>query len=361
MTNLERRDFLKVSGAGFASMALPLPRGHRRWAFSEDEPSPTLVTIYLRGGMDALNAVVPYSDKRYYELRPTLAIQPEDTAEAKGVIRLDSDFGLHPSLAPLEPFWKSEQLAVVVNAGSPHSTRSHFDAQDFMEYAAPGMRTVRDGWLNRYLHQSRPSERDRGKAPEPALRALAMQGLLPRSLRGEFTVLAVPEKNVLEDERILDLFGPLYGGDMSEGERDEELVFKAGRDTLETLKHFREVVAASKESGRGGYPSGSLASKMRDLARVIRAGEGLEVAALDLNGWDTHINQGATTGAMPNLLSNLSGTLAAFMNDLGPYQKSTVVMVMTEFGRTCRENGNYCTDHGHGGLMFLLGGGVEGG
>ncbi|MDP6539243.1 MAG: DUF1501 domain-containing protein [Planctomycetota bacterium] len=357
---MKRRTFLKASGASFASLALPLPAAHLRSAFGDDEPRPTLVVVYLRGGADPLNMVVPYSDDRYYELRTTIAIPPEDTAEGPGVLRLDRDFGLHPAMSSLMPYWEDEKLAPILNVGSPHPTRSHFDAQDFMEYAAPGMRTVRNGWLNRFLSAS---DRE-GEGSD--LRALAMQGLLPRSLRGSYTALAVPEERVLGDEELLDLYGPLYGGSggaMEPRREGEDSLIDAGRDTFETLERFREIVGRKegRSRRRGRYPDDGLGSAMRDLARVIRSGAGLEVAALDVGGWDTHAGQGGATGSMANRLRSLADALAAFMGDIGPHARRTLVMVMTEFGRTCRENGNSGTDHGHGSAMFLLGGSVAGG
>ncbi len=367
MTPMYRRDFLKAGGAGLASLHLPLPAGHLRREFAGDGEAPTLVVLYLRGGMDALNVLVPYRDPRYYEIRPTLAVAPEDTEEEPGVIRLDGTFGLHPALAALMPFWKSGALAPIVNVGSPHPTRSHFDAQDFMEYAAPGSRTVRDGWLNRYLASTVEKASASSEAGERRLRALAMQGLLPRSLRGRHAALAVPGRKVLADEDMLALFEPLYRGNGADG-ADGGAVFETGRTTMETLALFRRL-AAEGETGDGvSYPATQLARGLRTLARVIRsgarvirAGAGLEVAAIDVAGWDTHAAQGRSSGAMPQLLETLATGLAAFMTDLGPLATRTVVLVMTEFGRTCRENGNYGTDHGHGGLMLLLGGGAKGG
>ncbi len=362
MPMIRRREFLGVSGAGFASLALPVPSGHIEWAFPSEDERPSLVVVYLRGGMDALNALVPYNEDRYYDLRPTLAIPPQDSAESAGVIRLDEKFGLHPALAALEPFWDAGRLAPIVNSGSPHATRSHFAAQDFMEYAAPGLRTIRDGWLNRYLTSS---HRDDGSS-RARLRALAMQGLLPRSLRGSFPVLAVPEKNVLRDDELLDLFGPLYvdpvarDEEMTARDEDRDSIATTGRDTFETLKHFREIVG-SAGTHRARYPESRLGERLRNVAQVVRADEGLEIAALDVTGWDTHADQGGVEGKMADLLRNLAEGLAAFMNDLGPHLDRTIILVMTEFGRTCRENGNYGTDHGHGGLTLLMGGGVQGG
>ena len=348
MTTTSRRTILKATGAGIASLALPFPVSQ---AFAGETKKPTLVILYLRGGMDALNVVVPYKDQHYYDLRPTLAIPAEGE---KSIIKLDSKFGIHPSLGALKPFWDAGKLAPIINVGSPHATRSHFDAQDFMEYAAPGLRTVRDGWLNRYLAGTRTDD-------AATLRALAMQGLLPRSLRGQYNVLAVPEANVLNDEKMLQMFGELYGEHPGKMDRPEDGVVKAGRYTAETLKRFKKIIATSGGRIDAKYPKSRLAAKLRAIAQVIRSGEGLEVAAIDINGWDTHANQGKFDGAMPRLLQDVGDSVAAFMTHLGSHLDNTLIVTMTEFGRTCRENGNYGTDHGHGGCMFLMGGGVRGG
>lgn len=361
MNGLNRRDFLKVAGA--AATALPgLPSvlaqdaGRGTKAVSDVR---TLVTIYLRGGMDALNAVVPFGDKRYYEIRPTIAIPAADGDEGPGVIKLDDTFGLHPSMKALRKWWDAKRFAAVVNAGSPHTTRSHFDAQDFMEYAAPGLRTVKAGWLNRYLEGSKA----RVKSDGPQLRALAMQGLLPRALRGPCPVLAVPDRSVLNNEKVLDTFEDVYGsGGGMEGPRsDDDPVVQAGRETLETLKRYKEIIGSAKKGERKGNYPGGLGDKLRDIASVVRADAGLEVACVDVGGWDHHAQEGSNAGTISRMLENLSQSLDAFAEDLGPYLDSTLVLVITEFGRTCRENGNNGTDHGHGGCMLMLGGGLKGG
>lgn len=350
MIQSSRRSILKAGGAGIASLAFPFPSGFMRSAFAGEDKKPTLVVIYLRGGMDALNVVIPYKDKRYYDLRPTLAI-PQDR-----VVPLDAKFGLHPALKALKPYFDKKQFAPIVSVGSPHPTRSHFDAQDFMEYAAPGLRTVRDGWLNRYLAQSAGKS---DSARNDTLRALAMQGLLPRSLRGTYSVVAIPDRKVLQDKKVLDMFGELYGDEEDVGKRQG--VLQTGRATAKTLERFAKILAKAESRKTKPYPAGALGAKLKAIAQVIRSGEGLEVAALDINGWDTHANQGASDGSMPRLLSGLGDGLAAFMDDLGPFLESTVIVTMTEFGRTCKENGNFGTDHGHGGAMFVMGGGINGG
>jgi uncharacterized protein (DUF1501 family) len=239
--------------------------------------------------------------------------------------------------------------------GSNHTTRSHFDAQDFMEYAAPGDRTVRSGWLNRMLEAGKTDQ-------DSSLRALAMQGLLPRSLRGDFPVLAVPDKKVLKDGELLELFDDLYGEDADQMEkREADSVRDTGRETVETLKRYREIMAKPVSGERAEFPAGKLGDQLKDIAHVMRSDVGLEVACVDVGGWDDHVNEGGVEGNLATRLKTLGDALGAFATDIGERLNDTLVVCMTEFGRTARENGNNGTDHGHGGFMFLLGGKVEGG
>ncbi|MEW6071202.1 MAG: hypothetical protein AB1726_01225 [Planctomycetota bacterium] len=271
MFSLDRRDFLRATGAGLATLRLPLPAGHLRREFAGEEGTPALVVLFLRGGVDALHALVPYGDPRYYEFRPTLAVAPEDAEGERGVIPLDGDFGLHPALAGLLPFWTAKRLAAVVAVGSPHPTRSHFDAQDFMEYAAPGLRTVRDGWLNRYL--TGPAATGASSAGQHR-RGLALHGLLPRSLRGRHPALAVPEASVRGDGTVLERFAPLYGGSPEEPAAEGDVVVAAGRTTLEALAFFRRLAGEADAGGGPAYPDSPLAQRLRVLARILRAGAG---------------------------------------------------------------------------------------
>jgi uncharacterized protein (DUF1501 family) len=356
MVEIRRRDFLKFAGAGAAAAMVP-GLGTSLLAQSRRGGSPALVVIYQRGGMDAINALIPYKDRDYRNIRPTIGIPSTDGDEGAGVLKLDSTFGLHPSLLALMPYWKAKQFAPIINVGSPHRTRSHFDAQDFMEYAAPGIRTVRNGWLNRYLSTTNKV----ATGGEIQFRALAMQGLLPRSLRGSYPVLAVPEKKVLQNDKVLDIFGDVYGSDPMMGKKEDDPVVASGQQTLATLKKYKEIIKKKREGGNVQYPSGKLGQKMKDIASVIHANAGLEVACVDVGGWDHHANEGGNVGTLSNMLKDVGDSLGAFGKDLGDRMDNTLVVVMTEFGRTCRENGNNGTDHGHGGAMFLLGGAVKGG
>ena len=345
----DRREVLRGASA-LAGLGLTAP-----WsAAQEPRPargSPLLVVVFLRGGADFLNIVAPVGDELYRELRPTIGLGPED-----GALPLDDGFALHPALAPLEPLWREKRLAPVVCAGSPHDTRSHFSAQDFMERGAPGMPQVTTGWLNRYLAAS--ARRDASE-----FRAVALQPLLPRSLRGEAPALAVaPEPERAPDEGTLGEFEDLYGGGAMEERREGEPdVIASGRVTIETLRRYRAIVEGAGDAKEARYPRSRFALALRTVAALQRAECGLEVVALDYNGWDHHIRQGGVEGQQARMLGDYAASLAAFCRDLGPRLERTLVLTMTEFGRTVRENGNGGSDHGRGAGMLLLGGRVRGG
>lgn len=363
-SGISRRRFLGtlgVAGSGMAAASLGLPGlSHRLFAAPSRRASTrTLVAIYLRGGADALNIVAPYADPLYEKVRPEISLAAADGDGEKGVVALDERFGLHPALAPLKKHFDRKVFAPIVCVGSPHPTRSHFDAQDFMEYAAPGLRTMKDGWLNRYLAATAT------QSQAGALRAVAMQKLLPRALRGSAPALAVEEGARSGDVKdVLDAFDDLYGADEKMmGERDEsDGAVQVGRETIETLRRLQKILDTKPEGGREvKYPPGGVSAKLSRIAHIIKANAGLEVACFDQGGYDHHINEGADQGALARLLSDLGGGLSAFADDLGDRLADVLVIVMTEFGRTVRENGNRGTDHGHGGCMLVLGGRVNGG
>ena len=395
---MQRRDFLKKSAGalgglslGFGNSSKLQAAASRRKRRKSDKPpveDPVLVVIFLRGGHDQLNTCVPYKDKDYYKLRPTIGINKEK------VIPLNDTFAMNPGMAPLKPFWDQGRFGMVINSGSHHPTRSHFDAQDFMEYAAPGNRTVHDGWLSRYLAATPGREGDSNE-----LRAVAMQELLPRSLRGTYPVLAVPPN--LKDpefERTLTLFEDFYSGDDAKKEQavkkaaearmrsarghkkvsvpiEFDPVMATGQNTIDGLRRLRRILYpeiddrayTSRASDVGPdmivqeYPGTWFASRLQALAKLIKADVGLEVAGTDINGWDHHIGMGSFDGTLARMLEFLASGLAAFMTDLGPDLDRTVIMTCTEFGRVCKENGNDGTDHGHGGPIWLMGGRLNGG
>ncbi|MDP6954705.1 MAG: DUF1501 domain-containing protein, partial [Planctomycetota bacterium] len=332
---------------------------------------PALVVVYLRGGADMLNMLIPRREATYALARPGIGI-----GEEQGRIALDDDWALHPALAPLAPLYKEGLLAPIVNVGSPHTTRSHFDAQDFMEFAAPGNRSVRSGWLNRYLElTSRERAKRRRKGPaETEFRALGMQGLLPRSLRGDYPVLAVPgDAGSKESNAALNRFEKFYGaggqaagqetgmdGRSEEGDEGGSAVVKSGKVTIETLRRLQEILGAGEQVDYG-FPSSGFGRGLARIGQVLASGEGLEVAGIDIGGWDHHANQGGTDGRHAQMLGDLAQSMAAFALQQSGRLDRTALLVMSEFGRTVNENGSDGTDHGHGGGMLLLGGGVRGG
>lgn len=367
-----RREFLAGSSAFMGAAALGLNTEALADALREQGHAPTLVTIYLRGGADPLQTIIPAGDPEYYRVRPTIAVPAKSKNPGRAVMPVSRLFGFHPALEPLMPLYKNKKMAGIVSVGSTHPTRSHFDAQDFMERAAPGVKSVTEGWLNRYLTAT-SSEGDR------PLRALSMQPTLPRSLRGRYPVLAVPTGAT---DRAMSAFELMYScddhaeamlknkgegqarADKQEGQdKTPEVgvnlgIAQAGEESIEKLRHLNKI---TRGRGTGRYPDSGLAKRLSHIAKVIKAGEGLEVAAVDYGGWDHHAYQGGNEGTMAEMLGTLAEAIRAFHDDLGSHMDKTLVLVMSEFGRTVRENGTYGTDHGRGGFMLAVGGMVKGG
>jgi uncharacterized protein (DUF1501 family) len=318
-----------------------------------------LVTIFQRGAVDGLNVVVPHGEGAYYGMRPTIAIprpQGRDVMDANAAIDLDGHFGFHPSLAPLKPLWDDGQLAVVHAVGSPDPTRSHFDAQDFMESGTPGIKSTSDGWLNRAI------------ALDPALstsplRAVAMSAQIPRSLQGHVPAIAISN---LDAFRINGGIVPAsIAGNSFEAmyaQAADAVLRPAGQDTFDALNLLGRLDSKGYQPAAGAvYPRSPLGNSLRQLAQLIKADVGVEVAFADVGGWDHHVNEGGVQGQLAARLRDFSTSLAAFWTDLGNRSNDVVLVTMSEFGRTARENGNRGTDHGHANVMFVLGGGVQGG
>jgi uncharacterized protein (DUF1501 family) len=316
----------------------------QRAALADDAPGrrkKVLVAIFQRGAADGLNIVVPHGEKRYYNLRPTIAV-PQSSA-----IDLDGFFGLHPSLAPLKPLWDRQQLAIVHAAGSPDPTRSHFDAQDYMESGTPGLKATTDGWLNRAL----PAEA--GK-PSP-VRAVSLGPTLPRSLRGANNAVAVDNLNSfsVRDAAAAKVLESMYAGSQ------DQVLGGTGRETFEAVALLQSIQKTPYQPAAGAnYPKGRFAESMRQIAQLIKADVGVEVAFADIGGWDHHVNE---VGQLSARLDEFGSSLAAFYQDLGDRMEDVVVVTMSEFGRTAKENGNRGTDHGHANAMFVMGGPIKGG
>ncbi|MDF3064637.1 MAG: hypothetical protein K0R38_238 [Polyangiaceae bacterium] len=344
---LSRRALL--GGTLLASTSVLL-HGNRSFAAEPVSGRPVLLCVFLRGAADGLNIVVPHAEPEYYKLRPSIAVPPPD--KTGGAIDLDGRFGFNPRLMPLKAAFDAKELAVVHAVGSPHPTRSHFEAQDYMQTGAVGNRSAVHGWLGRYL-ASRPEPN------ENMLRALALSSRAPLSLRGYRDALVTESLKEFrlgvrgELQPVLSRgFTRLYEGE------EQRLAERAGKRALGASALVARVLSEQKKGGK--YPRE--AQDFQDVAKLIKADVGLETAWIDLGGWDTHRYQGSSErGELPQQLERLAQALAAFRADLGPAFERVLVVVMSEFGRTARENGTGGTDHGHGNAMLLLGGKVQGG
>jgi uncharacterized protein (DUF1501 family) len=352
---ISRRIFVKAGGLALVSLGLdPLFLGRAAYALRQPAglapKRKTLVCLFQRGAVDGLSMVAPYGERAYYDERPRIAI-PRDQ-----LVDLDGHFGLHPRLAPLAQLWKNGSLAVVQAVGSPDSTRSHFDAQDYMETGTPGRKATPDGWLNRVCRH------DREHADTP-FKAVAFGPQLPRALAGSAPTLAIDDLRAFgiraggaARDRLTRAFEELYE-DPGTG-----LLASSSAEGFEAMRMLREANLGDYSPANGAeYPPGRLARSLSQIAQLIKADLGLEIAFADAGGWDTHVNQGADQGQLAGRLDELGRGLAAFAQDLGDRLADVVVLTMSEFGRTIRENGTSGTDHGHATAMFVLGGSVRGG
>jgi uncharacterized protein (DUF1501 family) len=358
---MNRRYFIKSGGIALASFGLmtSTPTFLRRaLAETVDKVTggrrKTLIAIFQRGAVDGLNVVVPYGEHGYYDLRPNIAI-PKPDGGAESAINLDGYFGLHPSLQSFKPLWDSKRLAIVHASGSPDSTRSHFDAQDYMESATPGVKSTQDGWLNRYLQ----SKAD----PQKSLfRAVSMTQNMPRAMQGKAPTLAI--SNLADFSiRAGQSSAAMQGGfEAMYDQTVNDALHGTGKETFEAVNYLKQVNPAQYKPENGAdYPRTPFGNALLQIAQLIKAGVGLEVAFTDIGGWDTHVNEGNQQGQLSNLLRQFSTAIAALYTDLGQRMDNVVVLTMSEFGRTARENGNRGTDHGHANAMFVVGNSVRGG
>jgi uncharacterized protein (DUF1501 family) len=316
-----------------------------------------LVVIFQRGAADGLNIVVPYTERNYYAMRPTIAI-PQNQ-----VLDLDGFFGLHPSLASFEPLYHQGYLAIVPAAGSPDTTRSHFDAQDYMESGTPGNKGTVDGWLNRALQSEDMCGNCRHQMEHTAFRAIALGSQIPRTLAGKIEATAI--SNVLDfnvggrgptPSQSGLAFQSLYD------ESSDSLLHTAGESTFEAVKMLRATDPAHYTPASGAvYPATPFGTGMKQIAQLMKANLGVETAFTDIGGWDTHHNQGSVNGDLANRLRDFSEGISAFWRDMGDGAEKITLVTMSEFGRTAEQNGTGGTDHGHANVMFVLGGGVKGG
>ena len=348
---LDRRLFLKSSGLALVAGGF-LPGVFVRMAEAGTPPSRrVLVAIFQRGAVDGLNVLVPHGEKTYYAARPTIAI-PRPGSGGKAAIDLDGFFGLHPSLEPLVPFFRDRSAAFIHAAGSPDATRSHFDAQDFMESGTPGVKSTADGFLSRALAGNRP-------AKTSPLRAVALSPEMPRILAGSSGAIAMTS---------LANFGVGGRGQAAADARSFESMYAdaaagplqaTAQESFEAVRIVRSADPSRISPANGAeYPRGPLGQSLRQIAQLIKADVGMEIAFTDVGGWDTHAGE---EGQLAARLRDFGLAIAAFAKDLGPRMADVTLVTMSEFGRTVKENGNRGTDHGHANCMLVLGGGVRGG
>jgi uncharacterized protein (DUF1501 family) len=349
-----RRVFLKGSALamfGVGSMPAWLSRSLYAADTAEGRKK-ILVAIFQRGAVDGLNMVVPFGEPRYYQLRPSIAI-PKPDGTTNSAIDLDGFFGLHPALAPLKPLFDAQHLAIVDAVGSPDPTRSHFDAQDYMESGTPGYKGAADGWLNRAL----PKE----SGPASPLRAVSLGDTLARTLRGHNDAVAVRSLN---DFQVHDQSGAATFESMYENSLDT-MLHGTGQETFNAVKIMQSIQKqVYVPANDAKYPNGGFGKSLQQIAQLIKANVGVEVAFADIGGWDTHVNETGgqpTNGQLANNLGQFGQALAAFYQDLGDRMEDVTLVTMSEFGRTVKENGDRGTDHGHANVMFVLGGDVRGG
>jgi uncharacterized protein (DUF1501 family) len=349
---ITRRIFLKTGGCALVAYA-GAPRFLLRTAHAAQASGKVLVAVFQRGAVDGLSMVVPHGDSGYAAVRPSIGLQPPRRGESERALDLDGFFALHPALAPLVPLWDHRALAVVHACGSPDTTRSHFDAQDYMESGTPGVKSTTDGWLSRAIG-ARPAQ-------STPFRAVAIGPALPRTLQGGVGAISMQSLDRFDvrtgpDGAARAGFESLY----EQGVRD--LLHGTGRETFDAVKMLKSARASRIVPANGAeYPRVPLGEALRQIAQLIKANVGLEVAFADMQGWDTHVGQGAERGQLALRFRDFGAALAAFSQDLGDKMADVVVLTMSEFGRTVAENGNRGTDHGHATAMLVLGGGVRGG
>jgi len=357
---MNRRFFLKSGSIALASMGVSLsaPAFLERVVMGNTVGGgkrKTLIAIFQRGAVDGLNMVVPFGEANYYESRGSIAIPKPQSGNAEAAIDLDGFFGLHPAMSSFKPLWDSKRLAIIHAAGSPDNTRSHFDAQDYMESATPGVKSTRDGWLNRYLQGKQDKE-------QSSFRAVSMTKTMPRVLQGNAPAVAMANLSDFAiragkaSANIQGGFEAIYGA------KSNDVLAGKGKETFAAVNYLKKANPAQYKPENGAqYPRNPFGNSLLQIAQLIKADVGLEIAFTDMDGWDTHVNQGNSRGQLANLLQQFSSGIAALYQDLGQRMDDVIVLTMSEFGRTVRENGNRGTDHGHANAMFVMGNSVRGG
>jgi uncharacterized protein (DUF1501 family) len=357
---MQRRAFVRNGAIALVTMGLS-PSFLRRAAFgaelSKGRKGKILICLFQRGAADGLNMVVPHGEAAYYASRPTIAVPRPGARSGESAVDLDGFFGLHPSLGAFEKLYREGLLAPLHAVGSPSASRSHFDAQDYMESGTPDLKSTRDGWLNRYLAVKGTCQECAASASP--FRAVAMTPQTPRILDGPAPAVAMNslgEFTVRASGSSAERLEALY----RTGQAD--LVHGAGREMFEAVRMLQAANPQQYAPDHGAdYPRSPFGQRLREIAQLIKADVGLEIAFADVGGWDTHVNQGGATGQLANRLRDFADSVAALVTDLGDRMQDVMILSMSEFGRMVRQNGNGGTDHGHAGAMFVIGGGIRGG
>ena len=353
---VSRRFFLKSSGLALVAFGAA-PRALVRSVYAAEggaRRQKTLVVVFQRGAMDGFNVVASYADPIYRRFRPTIALPALRGGSREAALDLDGYFGLHPSLEPLLPLWKDGTLAAVQAVGSPDPTRSHFDAQDFMESGTPGVKSTEDGWINRHLQCASPAE-------ATPFRAVSLTPTLPRSLAGRAPAVAMNSIREFDlrpsaGPRVASGFEGMYEGAV------KDVLHGTGQETFEAIQFLKKSDPSRYAPTAGAeYPRGRYGDSLKQVAQLIKADVGVEVAFTEIGGWDHHAAEGGVQGQLAQRLRELGLSLAAFQKDLGDRMQDVVLVTLTEFGRTVHENGNRGTDHGHASVSLVMGGGVRGG
>ena len=354
MNIITRREFVKASLATAAGYSI-LPHNIYAEAAKNLAATKTLVVLFLRGGMDGLNLIVPYTDEYYYELRKGIAIPKPGTEN--GGIDIDGTFALHPSAESLKRFFSSGELTAVQGVGYSGHTRSHFEEQDVWETGMTENRLSSDGWLNRHLATS---------SGDGHIRAISVGSSLPRILRGKVGTYAIrslsditlPGSKKEVNQHLKSLKNAYHKTENTQVTDAQELITQVGQRTIESMKILSDI-GAKEYKPVAPYPTTTLGKQLKTAARLIKANIGLEIVEIDYGGWDTHQSQGGVTGGFANKVKELADAMAAFQADMKKHQDKVMLMAMSEFGRTAAQNGTGGTDHGWANCMLLMGGAVK--
>jgi len=359
-----RRGFIKAGGLALFGIGLGGVPGFLLDAVAGARPlelfkrRKIMVCIFQRGAMDGLMAVTPFTDEYLKAARPALFMSAAKSGMKKPLIDLDGKFGLHPSMSAFEQVFRDKRMAIVHGIGSPNTTRSHFDAQDFMESGTPFKKGTESGWLNRAVGLL-------GHDGATPFQGVSLTSSLPRSFYGDHPAVAISNLQDFKVQMRGSLSGAAQAARSFEALYDQTssgLLKETGKESFDAVRMLKKTdIKNYKPAGNAVYPNTALGNSLRQIAQLVKMDVGLEVAFAESGGWDTHFNQGTDTGIFARNVHDLSESIMAFWTDMDTLQDDVTVMTMTEFGRTVKQNGTGGTDHGRASCNFILGGGVKGG